>query len=157
MSADEGHRIRDVVVDGASVGERGSHIFSDIRSDHAISAEFTATHRVTFRDRGAVLSEQAVDDGAAAKAPDAPNRKGYTFTGWDAGFSNVKSDIEVNAVWRANSYRVRFDADGGTGEMANQAMTYDEPEGLDSCTFSRPGHQFRGWALEPSGAMAWRS
>lgn len=154
VRADAGHRVRDVAVDGSSVGARGSHTFSDIQADHSISAEFVATHRVTFKDRGAVLSEQTVDDGSAARAPSAPARKGYTFTGWDVDFSNVKSDIEVDATWRPNSYRVRFDANGGAGSMPDQAMAYDRAARLSANRFSRTGYTWAGWTAAPDGSGA---
>lgn len=149
---DAGHRVRDVVVDGSSVGAKGSYTFSNIRSNHTISAEFTSTHRVTFKDRGAILSEQTVDDGSSASAPETPTRKGYTFAGWDAEFSNVKSDIEVNATWRANSYKIRFDANGGVGEMPDQEMAYDRAAKLSPNGFSRIGYTWVGWTTGADGS-----
>lgn len=41
ITPDEGNKVRDVVVDGASVGALGSYSFEDVRGDHAISVTFT--------------------------------------------------------------------------------------------------------------------
>lgn len=41
ITPDEGNKVRDVVVDGTSVGALGSYTFDDVREDHAISVTFT--------------------------------------------------------------------------------------------------------------------
>jgi predicted ester cyclase len=38
---DQGYHVTDVLVDGVSVGARGTYTFTDIRADHSISATFT--------------------------------------------------------------------------------------------------------------------
>lgn len=57
-------------------------------------------HTVTFLDwDDAVISTQTVESGNAAEAPDTPIREGYTFSGWDTDFSEVVSDLVVNATY----------------------------------------------------------
>lgn len=41
VTPDEGNKVRDVVVDGASVGALASYTFENVRADHTISASFT--------------------------------------------------------------------------------------------------------------------
>ncbi|MBP5450531.1 MAG: InlB B-repeat-containing protein, partial [Spirochaetales bacterium] len=49
-------------------------------------------------------------------------------------------------------YTVVFDANGGTGEMANQTFIYDESQDLNNCSFTPPtGHQFGGWNTAANG------
>ena len=60
-----------------------------------------ATHTVTFIDpiTGEVIAEVEVEHGEAAEAPEAPAHEWYTFTGWDADFSEVIEDITVTAQY----------------------------------------------------------
>lgn len=90
-----------------------------------------------------------------------PSRTGYTFGGWytDKGVweneydfdSKVTADITVYAKWTANSYTVRFNANGGKGTMADQSFTYDVAQNLTSNDFTRDGYTFIGWAENESG------
>jgi len=48
---------------------------------------------------GGVLLSATVTSGAAATAPAAPTRAGYTFTGWDKAFGVVTSDLDVTALY----------------------------------------------------------
>ena len=49
-------------------------------------------------------------------------------------------------------YTVVFDANGGSGTMANQTFIYDESQDLNNCSFTPPtGHQFGGWNTAANG------
>ena len=49
------------------------------------------TYTVTFVDwNGTVLKTETVEEGASAIAPSNPTRDGYTFVGWNKGFTNYK-------------------------------------------------------------------
>ncbi|MBQ6455984.1 MAG: L,D-transpeptidase family protein [Mogibacterium sp.] len=61
---------------------------------------------VTFTDGlGKTLKTQRVESGKAATAPAAPTRKGYDFKGWDKIFSNVTSNLTVNAKWDTHVHK----------------------------------------------------
>ena len=97
-------------------------------------------------------------------------RTGYTFEGWAlsadgpvmyANMENVHNlsahagePFYLFAVWKAISYTVVYDANGGAGTMADSAFTYDDPlTPLRSVAFSRLGYLFYGWSTLPEGPM----
>lgn len=64
---------------------------------------------VTFHSwDGTVLKTETVEQGKNATAPEAPERDGYTFVGWDKTFTNVQSDLDVTAVYRENDTPVDY-------------------------------------------------
>ena len=66
----------------------------------ANSVTIEPAFKVTFTDgQGNTLRTEAVKAGQAATAPADPTREGYLFDGWDTDFSNVTSDLTVNAKW----------------------------------------------------------
>ena len=86
-------------------------------------------------------------------------REGYEFAGWNKGDalwvfqSPVTSDTTLTAAWTANSYTVKFDANGGAGEpMADQPFVYDAAQALSACSYTREGYLFKGWSLVQGGA-----
>lgn len=59
----------------------------------------TTMYTVTFKlSDGTVLSEQQVEYGSEASAPDVSVDDGYVFIGWDKDFSSVTENTEVTAV-----------------------------------------------------------
>ena len=94
-------------------------------------------------------------------------RDGYDFIGWntvpdgsgesyaDGGEITISDDMLLYAVWRARTYTVSFDANGGDGEMSAQQFTYDEAKALPLNTFEREGYTFAGWSLTPTGVAVY--
>ncbi len=93
---------------------------------------------------------------------------GYAFEKWtDWAGSVVSEDPTIvperggNGLWRTSdytayvapiSYAVAFDANGGTGSMDDQQMTYDAAKALSKNAFKRAGHIFLGWNTAPDGS-----
>ena len=79
-------------------------------------------------------------------------RDGYVFTGWDKDPSKpVEGDTVYTAQYRPAVYKIRFDANGGTGTMADQSHTYDRKQALTANTFAREGYRFTGWNTRGDG------
>lgn len=94
-------------------------------------------------------------------------KTGYTFMGWadspdgEAIYgdkevvknltSDVNGSVTLYAVWQANTFTVKFDKNGGTGEMGDANVTYDSEVSLPDCAFSRTGYTFIGWSLTADG------
>ena len=95
-----------------------------------------------------------------------PTKTGYTFTGWTGtGITGDTPVLQVTiakgsigerkytATWKANTYKVSFDANGGEGEMADQLFTYDEAaKVLTANAFKRTGYDFTGWNTKADGS-----
>ena len=59
--------------------------------------------------------------------------------------------LHVKAFWTANTYHVHFDANGGSGSMGDQIMTYDTAANLTANAFTRNGYTFNGWNTQANG------
>lgn len=79
-------------------------------------------------------------------------RDGYVFTGWDKDVTKpIEGDTVYTARYRPAVYKVRFDANGGTGTMADQSHTYDRRQALTANAFAREGYRFTGWNTRGDG------
>ena len=83
-----------------------------------------------------------------------PTRTGYTFVGWTGtDLSDPKSELILPqgskgnrsyiANWKANTYTVTLDANGGTCDVTTITVTYDQPYTLPDATVA--DHDFTGW------------
>lgn len=91
-----------------------------------------------------------------------PTRNGYTFKGWseepngDEGwFSeeeyNYNASLDLYAVWEANTYRITYNANGGTGAPSAQTKVYGENLTLSNTKPTRSGYTFKGWSTSANG------
>ena len=98
-----------------------------------------------------------------------PTRTGYTFLGWSlsstatsatwaAGGNYITNASDtLYAVWKANTYTVVFNANGGTnGSVTSLTKTYDKPLTLPSAAQSpiRTNCAFQGWSTSPNATSA---
>lgn len=93
-----------------------------------------------------------------------PTRPGYTFLGWSGtGIEGIRMTVTVEtgsfgersytANWKANSNRIIFNANGGTGVMQDQSVDTDDTVALNANTFTNAGYVFTGWSTTPSGSV----
>lgn len=90
-----------------------------------------------------------------------PTRTGYTFQGWatsssgsvaySAGASYAgNAALTLYAVWKANTYTVTYNANGGTGAPSSQTKTYGTTLKLSSTKPTRTNYTFVGWGTSAS-------
>ena len=99
-----------------------------------------------------VLKKDSVDYGSAATAPADPTREGYTFTGWDKEFSNVKADLVVTAQYKINRYAVSF-LDWDNSVLKQDSVDYGSAATAPADP-TREGYTFIGWDKEFSNVTA---
>lgn len=95
-----------------------------------------------------------------------PSRTGYTFKGWatSSGGSvayasgasyTANASVTLYAVWQANTYTIKYNANGGTGAPSSQTKTYGVTLTLSSTKPTRTSvnddgvtttYTFKGWA-----------
>ena len=91
---------------------------------------------------------------------------GSHFVGWsktsggkaeytDGQTVSSSSDLTLYAVWEQNVYVVRYDANGGSGTMADTSVTYGTNTALRLNTFTRSGYAFAGWYRYRSSDKKW--
>ena len=118
------------------------------------------------------MAKQAMTWGKAAKLrKNAFARSGWTFLGWATGkngtvaykntqaVTNLRADGKTTtlyAVWAKNAYKVAYNANGGSGTMAAQGMTYGKAANLRKNAFTRTGYTFAGWGKTADGAVAYK-
>ena len=61
-----------------------------------------------------------------------------------ANYTANASDT-LYAIWKANTYTVKYDANGGTGAPANQTKTYGVTLKLSTAKPTRTNYNFLGW------------
>lgn len=96
-----------------------------------------------------------------------PSRSGYTFKGWATSASGsvayasgasytANSSVTLYAVWQANTYTIKYNANGGTGAPGNQTKTHGITLTLSSTKPTRASvindgttttYTFKGWAV----------
>ena len=91
-----------------------------------------------------------------------PTRTGYSFLGWStsstatsatyAAGANYTSNAAATlyAVWKANTYTVSYNANGGSGAPGNQTKTYGQTLTLSSTKPTRTNYNFKGWGTSAS-------
>ncbi len=79
---------------------------------------------------------------------------GYHITAGTGRYTVAASDRNIDVAAAPNNYTIRFDANNGTGSMADLSMTYDEEKNLTSNTLTRTGYTFLGWSTDKSATSA---
>ena len=91
-----------------------------------------------------------------------PARTGHTFLGWATSSTATSASVQPGAtytsnasvtyyaVWKANTYTVKYDANGGSGAPSKQTKTYGKTLTLSSTKPTRTNYTFKGWGTSKS-------
>lgn len=134
----------------------------------SVSVPALASYAVAYSANGgsgAPASQTKWKDQTLTLSSTKPTRTGYSFQGWatsasggvaySSGASYTENEaVTLYAVWKANTYTVKYDANGGSGAPANQTKTYGAALTLSSTKPTRTNHNFLGWATSASATTA---
>lgn len=100
---------------------------SKVKNGDTVYVKWTInSYTVTFMDGKTVLKTEKVQHGSAATAPEVPKKDGKTFKGWDKDFSNVTSDLIVNAKLEKQKYTLTF-IDHNDQEIHKKVLEWGAP------------------------------
>lgn len=90
-------------------------------------------------------------------------RVGYKFSNWNTKLDNSgitynagktslsKCSLDLYAMWKANSYTIKFDSNGGIGTMPNNTYSYGIEYNLPENIFTKDSYAFIGWNTKSDG------
>lgn len=119
---------------------------SKVKNGDTVYVKWTINkYTVTFMDGETVLQTEKVKHGSAATEPKVPEKDGKTFKGWDKGFSEVTSDLTINAVYDVHTFTVTFK--DGEKVLETQTVEYEAAATApDTARLSPPeGMHFAKW------------
>lgn len=120
---------------------------SKVKNGDTVYVKWTINkYTVTFMDGEKVLETFTnVPHGSAVTAPEVPEKDGKTFKEWDKDFSNVTSDLTINAVYDVDTFTVTFK--DGEKVLETQTVEYEAAATApDTARLSPPeGMHFAKW------------
>jgi uncharacterized repeat protein (TIGR02543 family) len=111
-------------------------------------------YTIHFASTGAsVIPDITQDYGTPITAPANPVLPRYEFSGWNPQLPAAMPahDMTVTAQWVVGTYAVTFKANGGSGAMDVQSITYGQSTALSSNVFSKTGYTFSSWNTKADG------
>ena len=134
--------------------------------NHTLYAHWIAEdYTIVFNKNGgsgSMSNQSMMRDQSVALMANAFTRTGYLFSSWNTkadGSGTSYSDkasvknlaagggsITLYAIWKPNTYTVKYDANTGLGTMDNSTMTYDTAANLRKNTYTRTGYTFESWS-----------
>lgn len=155
----------------ATIDSNSSYAGNYTRSSSASTVSVAArpTHTITYNANGgtgAPASQTKWYSEAITLSSTKPTRTGYTFQHWNTNTSNTgttyapgatynsNANLTLYAIWKANTYTVSYNANGGSNPPANQTKTHDVNLTLSSTKPTRTDYEFLGWSTSSTATTA---
>ena len=138
---------------------------------YSVSYNSNKTSTASTTMSGTMANSSHTYDTAKNLTSNAFTLPGYQFQGWattaagavaysnSASVKNLTSTsgavYPLYAKWTPNAYNVKYNANNGSGTMANSVHTYDTARNLTVNAFARTGYTYQGWATSATGAVAY--
>lgn len=131
----------------------------------SVSVPAWTSYKITYNANGgsgAPGSQTKWKGQALTLSSTKPTRTGYSFLGWSTSSTATSETWKAGgsytndaaatlyAVWKANTYTVIYNANGGSGAPSNQTKTYGKTLVLSSTKPTRTNYTFKGWGTSAS-------
>ena len=141
-----------------------------VKKDVNLTAKWIANeYTVTLIANGGNISSETLKVSymsAYSELPENVVKAGYTFLGWYTAESNgtkvtaatimqMAADHTLYAMFDENVNKVVFNANGGSGNMADFELKTGETARLPQNLFNRTGYVFMGWSSGSTGDVLW--
>lgn len=111
------------------------------------------TYTLTYNVNNVKLDEETYEYDQTIVVKQLPTKTGYTYTAWSPQVPTTMPayDFVTNSNERPIKYKIVFNANGGSGTMANQEFYYDTAQQLTANSFTRICYTFTGWNTLANG------
>jgi len=168
ITPNDRYNIRDVLVNGVSVGAVSTYTFNNVTGDHTIAATFNLqTHTLSVAMNrnvgGAVIITPDSPDGTYMDGTEvtltAVENPGNIFSSWSGDVSGLinpvtvtmDSDKQIMAHFNLIAYEINVESDGGSVELNSEGPYYlNDVITLTATPDST--HTFSGWSGDASGS-----
>ena len=126
-----------------------------------VSVPAWTSYKVTYNANGgsgAPGAQTKWKDQTLTLSSTKPTRTGYSFQGWGTSASDTSVNyaagasytanaaVTLYAIWKANTYKVTYNSNGGSGAPSTQTKTYGVVLTLSSVKPTRTNYTFKGWS-----------
>ncbi len=130
----------------------------------------TPTYTVSYDANGGTGAPAAQTKKAGEKltlSTTKPTRTGYTFFNWKSsakgdtyapgpsGWFSGDYNTTMVAQWTPNTYTISYNANGGSGSMSSQSVTFNTKFNVKTSAFTRSGYKQVGWNLYRTSDSTW--
>lgn len=161
----------DAYEDGiVTVKYNGKNIGSILVKSRTTSQKYTVKFNGNSATSGSMKNQIVPYNVATALNANAFKKTGYRFLGWTNKASsktllhtnkekviNLTSrdkSVTLYAVWTPVNYYIKFNANGGSGKMSAQTLTYNQTAKISKNNFTAPeGKVFAGWSTSKAGSV----
>lgn len=134
-----------------SLGVKGSTGLVNVATIKAPRAQYTVTYQYEKTDGStAVISEQQVNAGEDATAPEPPTREGCQFLGWSRAASGIDRDMVINAIFAERTCTIAW-VDHQAEDVLLQTVPFGSTLEAPADHVDVEGYTFKGWDALLSG------
>lgn len=139
-------------------------VFSTKTVSFTVTVPALASYTVSYNANGgsgAPSSQAKWKDQSITLSSTKPTRTGHTFQGWATSASgsvayaagatySANANATLYAVWKAHTYTVAYNANGGSGAPGSQTKTHGVTLKLSGTIPTKANYNFLGWGTSAS-------